>query len=200
MDVLSRRYNVSQTEAVKIFVKWPGILNVVNISGPLDKLEGSLRKLQLPFDSYFMSKLIRSVPRVIVQDIVKKCDSISKCYPTWNLREIVTKNPRILTQKNEIIRKRFRVSLLMLVCYLLPLSLPNYFFVFILVAQDLADALGQDIDAVAVLNNSPTVLLRDPVALASNIRQIARYLPSCSANELAVKSEFKKKITVLRII
>ena len=103
---------MSREMTIKLVMSWPGVLNIVNLTAALMKIESSLSKLQFPIDDKFMGKLITTVPRVIVQDayLAKKYDILVKTYPDLNVRKAMIDNPRLFTQKLETIDGRFKVS------------------------------------------------------------------------------------------
>ena len=110
IQTLRNRYNLSEQDSIKIFLKWPGIINVVNLSSYLTKLEFNLNRLQLPLDQKYIKKLLTAVPRVVVQNISKKYETLSCTFPNWDLRKQIIGNPRILTQKLVNIKQRYNVS------------------------------------------------------------------------------------------
>jgi len=126
IQTLRYRYNLSEQDSIKIFLKWPGIINIVNLSSYLTKLEFNLNRLQLPLDQKYIKKLLTAVPRVVVQNISKKYETLSITFPNWDIRKQIIGNPRILTQKLFNIKQRYNVSQFYLIFY----RKRNYFFFF----------------------------------------------------------------------
>jgi hypothetical protein len=111
ISVLEKRYQMDKSSISKTVMKWPSVLNVVNLTTALDKLEIGLKKAGLPNETWYIRKLISKVPRVVVQDVHKKVDALIRAFPDWKMKEILIENPRMLTQKIRVIGSRFQVSL-----------------------------------------------------------------------------------------
>jgi hypothetical protein len=99
---------------VKAVLKWPRLLNIVNLEAALGRLEISLHKITLTLKTdkefrRYICTVISTVPRVVGQDVGKKMDALSRLFPDWNLSVMVLENPRLLTQKTEVIIERYKV-------------------------------------------------------------------------------------------
>lgn len=111
IKILENRYDMDKANIRKVVMRWPRILNVVNLNLALDKLEVNLKRAHLPVNKAYLRKLICKIPRVIVQDVHKKIDTLSRTFPDWNIKDVLVDNPRIISQKTKVLETRYQVSM-----------------------------------------------------------------------------------------
>lgn len=62
-------------------------------------------------ESKFVAKLMRKVPRCLMQDMPRQAHMLKENFPHWYLPFIVEKYPRVLTQKIPGLKWHFELSI-----------------------------------------------------------------------------------------
>ena len=159
--ILSLKYGINIDTSLDIASTWPGFLGVAKLEHELDRLEAKLSTMNITYDAKYLTKLIQANPRVIVQNVDKKFNSLMERYPSWNMQKCIRKNPRLLTMKMDVIDRRVKNME---------------------VAFD-----GYDIDIYQMINSYPPILNGNFTKTIDSFLLLKRHLPSCSMNDLATK-------------
>lgn len=136
VETLVEYLSIGKRAAFEVIETWPGILGIhlrssfarlesslhrggildprsadVRSLNGLSSLSGSSKKL-LNERTLMLSKIIQTVPRVLVHDVSRRLAHLRNQYPGWNLAAVIRDNPRVLTQKLDHLHGRYEVRVI----------------------------------------------------------------------------------------
>jgi hypothetical protein len=56
-----------------------------------------------------LAKIVRQAPRCLAEDVSRRVQQLSRTFPGWNMRTVITGNPRVLIQKMDILKAKYQV-------------------------------------------------------------------------------------------
>ena len=167
--------NLTNMDTIKIVEKFPGVLSI-DVKQGIIRLKNTISRLHstVAVDSnskssleYYTSpsvlaNIIKTVPRVLVQDLSKRVSALQNQYPNWDLLAVITVNPRTLTEKLPVLSSRYK-------------SLQSKF--------------APLIDTDTMISKYPVALLRSPTTLHRAIIAVLSHLPSCNVVDVITNSK-----------
>lgn len=179
VEILERRLACTKMEAVDLVEKFPGLLSFASLEIRLDRLRSSLQrngilmsvcdgengveicdngnasaKLQsshrTPTHDAPLKRIVMAVPRVLAQDVTKRCQYLALTYPLWDLPKVARYNPYVLTQKVETLTMHY---------------------------EALVNELGDEYDVDAMINTMPLILRFATHGLREKAAQLKRHFP-----------------------
>lgn len=160
LALLQSSLRFSRPVAIATVCKFPLLLET-DLPTRLQVLNESLSSCGLDTDTAMLAKLVKGVPRVLVQDLHRRVDNLRLLYPRWDLRRVVRDYPRVLTQKYAVLDAHF---------------------------QSLSQELERDADMDRLVSAVPSLLCCDPASLRGKIDLLCESLPSCSPSALLQKA------------
>ena len=167
--VIEDALGLSAADAMAIVEKWPAILTV-DVAVGLRRLQTSLARLLQSEagggrgggpDVHLLATIVKTVPRVLVQDPSRRLKLLAETYPRWDLISILRQHPRVLTEKAVTLDARYGG----------------------LLAQ-FADVEGSPALVDAFINKYPIALLRNAVNLRKSMDAALEALPSCRIEDI----------------
>ncbi len=177
MHLLRSRYGMTNSKILKMVVDFPKLLGIVHLEEgkivilvclisryhhsfvctylyiELIKMESALLRIGISNETKFVSKLIFTSPRVVVQDIEKKFQFLTKKYYVWDVKKCIYEYPRILTMRTDVIEKRIN-------------EIDAIFKPYNLCANDM-------------INSQPSILNCNPHNMRKKLESLCTYLPTC---------------------
>ena len=109
IDVLQSEFGFKKPTAKAIFEKFPLLLEI-NLREQLQSLNASLIHCEIPLSQAALGRIVKAVPRVLVQDVEKRICNLRELYPRWNLDKVIPGYPRVLTHKYAVLDSHYQVT------------------------------------------------------------------------------------------
>ncbi len=175
IHIFNETLNLTNLDTIKIVEKFPGVLSIdvkqgiIRLKNTIGRLHNTVAvdgdnksSLEHYTSPSVLANIIKTVPRALVQDLSKRINVLQKQYPNWDLLEVITANPRTLTEKLPVLSSRYK-------------SLQSKF--------------SPLIDTDTMISKYPIALLRSPDTLYKAIKAVLSHLPSCNIMDIITNSK-----------
>ena len=109
VTILDAEFGFKKPTAKTIFEKFPSLLEI-DLRDQLHSLNASLRNSGISLSRAALGRVVKAVPRVLVQDVERRIQNLRELYPRWHLDKIIAGYPRVLTHKYAVLDSHYQVS------------------------------------------------------------------------------------------
>ena len=117
LRVLESTLSLSRSVSISTVMKFP-ILLELDLPLRLQILNSSLAAADIPTSTAQLTRIVRTVPRVLMQDVGRRIENLKQLYPKWELARVVREYPRVLTHKYTVLDSHYQVSFFFLILIL----------------------------------------------------------------------------------
>ena len=109
IHILESEFEFKKPTVKTMIEKFPGLLEL-DLRLQITSLNASLTSCNVSLNTAALGRVIKAVPRVLVQDVVKRISNLQELYPNWDISKIVAGYPRVLTHKYAVLDAHYQVN------------------------------------------------------------------------------------------